>query len=104
MHTLNYALSLTSLNLQAFGDPTADERKVEASTGHRRKPTAMEDIPDIIEEEDEAGDDLLDNKDIEAKGLGKTAKAAVHCDSPTHYEEDTNAQRHAHKLDLAMAA
>eukprot|EP00579_Thalassiosira_antarctica_P002225 CAMPEP_0201871018 /NCGR_PEP_ID=MMETSP0902-20130614/4014_1 /ASSEMBLY_ACC=CAM_ASM_000551 /TAXON_ID=420261 /ORGANISM="Thalassiosira antarctica, Strain CCMP982" /LENGTH=778 /DNA_ID=CAMNT_0048396853 /DNA_START=147 /DNA_END=2483 /DNA_ORIENTATION=+ len=49
---------------KAFGDPTAEERDPEATAGHRRKPTAMEDIPTIEEEEDEVVDD---DEEIEAK-------------------------------------
>ena len=49
--------------LKAFGDPTAEERDPEVVPGHRRKPTVMEDIPSIREEEeeDDAGEDLPDD-------------------------------------------
>ena len=37
--------------MQAFGDPTAEGEDIDVISGHRRKPTAMMDIPTIEEDE-----------------------------------------------------
>ncbi|KAL7534476.1 hypothetical protein ACHAXR_007960 [Thalassiosira sp. AJA248-18] len=53
---------------KAYGDPTAEERDPEAIPNHRRRPTAMEDIPTISEGEDEVDvDNEEEDKEIEAK-------------------------------------
>lgn len=52
---------------KAFGDPTAQERDINALPSHRRKPTAMEDIPAINEEEDLEDEEEDEEDEIEKK-------------------------------------
>lgn len=54
-------------SVQAFGDPTSEERDPDARPIHRRKPTVMQDIPSILEEvvadDDEEEEEEVDSKE-----------------------------------------